>query len=473
MTVSVSSGTVANKTGSTLFVSLVTSIAAIGGFLFGYDQGVISGAIGFLQTQFHMNSSLMGFVSACIPLGAMLGVLVAGFLSDRIGRKPVLLLGAILFIVSSLGCSFATSVGFLIVSRLIGGLGIGVASMVSPMYISEISPARIRGRLVGTNQLGVVLGIFIVYIVNAVIANVHTQTWDQLFGWRWMFGVGVVPGLLFFILLFLVPESPRFLVKQGRTDSAFQILQRINGQEIAQVELSDIAIALKEERASQGLLSELFKRGIRIALLVAVVLAVMQQFTGTSAVAYYAPIIFKDSGAGANAAMIETVFIGALKVIFTIVLMMLIDRVGRRTLLLVGSAAMAVFLIALGISFEMAHVNAGLVLAFILLHTVAFELSWGGGVWIVISEIFPTRIRGRAMAIGSFALWGAIYLVTQFFPIMMNHFGGSITFWVFALMCIIMFLFTLRFLPETKGKTLEEIQTHWNAYDEEATVSHL
>ncbi|MCL6625322.1 MAG: sugar porter family MFS transporter [Alicyclobacillus shizuokensis] len=454
-----------------MYVALVTGVAAIGGFLFGYDQGVISGAIGFLQTQFHMSSGVTGFVSASIPLGAMLGVLVAGFLSDRAGRKPVLLLAGVLFVISSLGCAAANSVGVLVLSRLIGGLGIGVASMVSPMYISEISPARIRGRLVGTNQLGVVLGILMVYIVNALIANLHTQTWDQLIGWRWMFGMGAIPGILFFILLFWVPESPRFMVQQGQKERAFTVLSRINGMALAHAELDNISTSLEAEKQHGGHLSELFKRGLRVALLVAVVLAVMQQFTGVSAVAYYAPIIFRDSGAGANASLIETVFIGALKVIFTVVLMLLIDRVGRRSLLLIGSAAMAIFLIALGVSFAMPHISVGLVLACILLHTIAFELSWGGGVWIIISEIFPTRIRGRAMAIGSFALWGATYLVTQFFPVMMHHFGATVTFWVFALMCILMFLFTLRFLPETKGKTLEEIQAHWNSYSDGAQLS--
>ncbi|MFB5189765.1 sugar porter family MFS transporter [Alicyclobacillus fastidiosus] len=448
---------------NTRFVSLVSSVAAIGGFLFGYDQGVISGAIGFLQAQFHMNSGLEGFVSASIPLGAMIGVLMAGFLSDRFGRKPILLLAGLLFVVSSLGAAAANSVGVLVAARIVGGLGIGVASMLSPLYISEISPARIRGRLVGTNQLGVVLGIFIVYIVNAVIANVHTQAWDQSYGWRWMFGVGAVPGIIFFILLFWVPESPRYLVKQGQEARALSILERINGAINARAELSDITISIQEESQTRGLFSELFARGIRMALLVAVVLAAMQQFTGTSAVAYYAPIIFKQSGAGNNAALIETVFIGAIKVIFTIVLMVLVDRAGRRRLLLIGASSMAIFLMILGFSFQAANVSIGIVLPFILLHTVAFELSWGGGVWIVISEIFPNRIRGRAMAIGSFVLWGATYLVTQFFPVMMSHFGGSITFWVFALMCVIMFLFTLRFVPETKGKSLEQIQSDWIA----------
>ncbi|WP_067929483.1 sugar porter family MFS transporter [Alicyclobacillus shizuokensis] len=471
MSVHVSSNELQREQGSSLYVALVTGVAAIGGFLFGYDQGVISGAIGFLQTQFHMSSGVTGFVSASIPLGAMLGVLVAGFLSDRAGRKPVLLLAGVLFVISSLGCAAANSVGVLVLSRLIGGLGIGVASMVSPMYISEISPARIRGRLVGTNQLGVVLGILMVYIVNALIANLHTQTWDQLIGWRWMFGMGAIPGILFFILLFWVPESPRFMVQQGQKERAFTVLSRINGMALAHAELDNISTSLEAEKQHGGHLSELFKRGLRVALLVAVVLAVMQQFTGVSAVAYYAPIIFRDSGAGANASLIETVFIGALKVIFTVVLMLLIDRVGRRSLLLIGSAAMAIFLIALGVSFAMPHISVGLVLACILLHTIAFELSWGGGVWIIISEIFPTRIRGRAMAIGSFALWGATYLVTQFFPVMMHHFGATVTFWVFALMCILMFLFTLRFLPETKGKTLEEIQAHWNSYSDGAQLS--
>ncbi|EPZ46053.1 hypothetical protein N007_00945 [Alicyclobacillus acidoterrestris ATCC 49025] len=446
---------------NTRFVSLVSGVAAIGGFLFGYDQGVISGAIGFLQTQFHMDSSLEGFVSASIPLGAMLGVLIAGFLSDRLGRKPVLLLAGLLFVASSLGAGAANSVAVLVIARIVGGIGIGVASMLSPLYISEISPASIRGRLVGTNQLGVVLGIFIVYIVNAVIANVHTHAWDQAYGWRWMFGVGAIPGIIFFILLFWVPESPRYLLKQGHEARALAVLEKINGAVVAQAELAQITTSLREESEVNGLWRELMRRGIRVALLVAVVLAAMQQFTGTSAVAYYAPIIFKQGGAGDNAALIETVLIGAIKVIFTIVLMLLVDRVGRRRLLLIGASMMAIFLIILGVSFEAATVSIGVVLAFILLHTVAFELSWGGGVWIVISEIFPTRIRGRAMAIGSFVLWGATYLVTQFFPVMMSHLGASITFWVFALMCIIMFLFTLRFVPETKGKSLEQIQRDW------------
>ncbi len=446
---------------NTRFVSLVSGVAAIGGFLFGYDQGVISGAIGFLQTQFHMDSSLEGFVSASIPLGAMLGVLIAGFLSDRLGRKPVLLLAGLLFVASSLGAAAANSVAVLVIARIVGGIGIGVASMLSPLYISEISPASIRGRLVGTNQLGVVLGIFIVYIVNAVIANIHTHAWDQAYGWRWMFGVGAIPGIIFFILLFWVPESPRYLLKQGHEARALAVLEKINGAVVAQAELAQITTSLREESEVNGLWRELMRRGIRVALLVAVVLAAMQQFTGTSAVAYYAPIIFKQGGAGDNAALIETVLIGAIKVIFTIVLMLLVDRVGRRRLLLIGASMMAIFLSILGVSFEAATVSIGVVLAFILLHTVAFELSWGGGVWIVISEIFPTRIRGRAMAIGSFVLWGATYLVTQFFPVMMSHLGASITFWVFALMCIIMFLFTLRFVPETKGKSLEQIQRDW------------
>ncbi|WEG10755.1 sugar porter family MFS transporter [Pullulanibacillus sp. KACC 23026] len=448
---------------STLFVSLVAGIAAIGGLLFGYDQGVISGAVGFLQTQFQMNEGLLGFVSACIPLGAMAGVIIAGITSDKFGRKPILLAAGLLFVISSLGCAFTQTVAILILARIIGGLGVGVASLLVPLYISEISPARIRGRLVGTNQLGIASGIFVVYIVNAIIANTHTQNWDQTIGWRWMFGVGAIPGILFFILLFWVPESPRYLLKKGEQTEAKAVLERINGPFVAKAEMTAINAALRDESKSPGFVGELVKKGFKIAMLVAVVLAAMQQFTGTSAVAYYAPIIFKQSGAGANAALIETIMIGAIKVIFTIVLMLLVDRVGRKRLLMIGAAGMAICLIIVGGVFEATHIIGWLVLAMVLLHTVAFELSWGGGVWIVISEIFPTRIRGRAMAMASFVLWGATYLVTQFFPVLLKHAGSSMTFWIFALMCIIMFLFTWRMVPETKGKTLEDIQAEWDS----------
>jgi SP family arabinose:H+ symporter-like MFS transporter len=443
------------------FLVIVVTIAALGGLLFGYDQGVISGAINFLQTNFHMSNGLAGFVSGSIPLGAMVGCLIAGFLSDKVGRKLVLFIAGLLFVIGSLSCALAGSVAILIVGRLIGGLGVGMASTLVPLYISEIAPVSIRGRLVGAYQLAVASGMFIVYIVNAIIANTHTVQWNQLTGWRWMFAAGAIPGILFFILLFLVPESPRYLVKKGDQSQARAVLTKIVGSKEAEIEVNSIKQSIVQD--GNGSLSLLFKKGFRAALIIALVLAVMQQFTGVSAVAYYAPLIFQQTGMSTNASLVETIVLGAVKVAFVFGLMALIDR-GRKRLLLYGSAVMAVCLFILGIIFTSSsfnHIVDILILAMVLIHTIAFELSWGGGVWIVISEIFPTSIRGRATSIASATLWLATYVVTQLFPMMLHGLGGAPTFAIFGVFCVIMFLFTLKWLPETKGKSLEEIQAYW------------
>lgn len=446
------------------YVTLVVTIAALGGLLFGYDQGVISGAVNFLQSHFHMSSGMTGFVSGAIPLGAMVGCLLAGFLSDKVGRKLVLFLASVLFIIGSISCAFTSSVAILVIGRLIGGLGVGMASTLVPLYISEIAPAWIRGRLVGSYQLAVASGMFIVYIINAIIANTHALTWNQTTGWRWMFAAGAIPGLLFFILLFVVPESPRYLAKKGDQSQARDILTKISGAEEAEAEMKSIRISLEEGR--KGSMGLLLKKGFRTALLIAVVLAVMQQFTGVSAVAYYAPLIFQQTGMSTNASLVETIALGAIKVLFVVGLMYLIDRLGRKRLLVFGAAVMGICLFALSAIFTTSSFDRlidAFILILILLHTIAFELSWGGGVWIVISEIFPNSIRGRATSIASCALWAATYLVTQLFPMMLHGLGATKTFVIFGAFCVIMLLFTLKFLPETKGKTLEQIQAEWSA----------
>lgn len=454
-----------NGSKSTPYVILIVIIAALGGLLFGYDQGVISGAVNFIDGQFKMGDSLLGFISGCIPLGAMVGCLVAGYMADKIGRKLVLFTAAILFILSSFGCALAHSVGFLIVSRLIGGLGVGMASTLVPLYIAEIAPEKIRGTMVGGYQLAVASGIFVVYIVNAIIANTHTLAWNEHFGWRWMFAAGAVPGLLFFLLLFLIPESPRFLVKNGDESRAENVLQKVQGNNApVKKQVTEIRESLQEE--NKGFWGELFSKGFRMAFFVAIVAAIMQQLTGVSAVAYYAPVIFKAAGAGTNASLIETVLIGLVKVLFVIVFMFLVDKIGRKKLLLWGSALMALCLFGLGFAFTTSPFTKlidGFILALILLHTIAFELSWGGGAWVLISEIFPNRIRGRASSLASCTLWLATYLVTQFFPIMLSKLGSSWTYVIFGLFCVIMYLFTKYMIPETKEKSLEQIQKDWVA----------
>jgi SP family arabinose:H+ symporter-like MFS transporter len=443
------------------FVTLVSIVAAIGGLLFGYDTAVISGAIGFMQQKFNLDSVMTGWAVSCLMIGAIIGAGFAGALSDRFGRKRMLILAAILFSVGSIGSAIPTTISQFVVARVVGGIGIGVSSTLVPLYIAEIAPARYRGRLVSLNQLAIVIGISAIYFVNRTVANAGGPAWDISTGWRWMFGLGIAPGLVFMLLLLLVPESPRWLEKQGRGDTAIRILERINGLQQAQLELADIRESLKNETGSIG---QLFQGGFRIALLVGVVLAILQQVTGINAIMYYAPEIFKKTGAGTDASLTQTIIVGAVNFIFTLVSLWLIDRVGRKVLLLIGSALMAISLLVVGYAFHTGNTAGPLVLVFVLLFVAAFAVSFGPIVWLIIAEIFPTRVRGRATAIASVALWAADYVVSQTFPVLLSGVGSAITFWMFAIMSIIAFLFTLSVVPETKGRSLEDIERMWGAF---------
>ncbi len=443
------------------FVTLVSIVAAIGGLLFGYDTAVISGAIGFMQQKFNLDSVMTGWAVSCLMIGAIIGAGFAGALSDRFGRKRMLVLAAILFSVGSIGSAIPTTISQFVVARVVGGIGIGVSSTLVPLYIAEIAPARYRGRLVSLNQLAIVIGISAIYFVNRTVANAGGPAWDISTGWRWMFGLGIAPGLVFMLLLLLVPESPRWLEKQGRGDTAIRILERINGLQQAQLEIEDIRESLKNETGSIG---QLFQGGFRIALLVGVVLAILQQVTGINAIMYYAPEIFKKTGAGTDASLTQTIIVGAVNLIFTLVSLWLIDRVGRKVLLLIGSALMAISLLVVGYAFHTGNTAGPLVLVFVLLFVAAFAVSFGPIVWLIIAEIFPTRVRGRATAIASVALWAADYVVSQTFPVLLSGVGSAVTFWMFAIMSIIAFLFTLSVVPETKGRSLEDIERMWGAF---------
>ncbi len=443
------------------FITIVVMIASLGGLLFGYDTGVIAGANDFLKSEFHLNAGMTGLVSSSIDLGAMVGVVVAGILGDAIGRKKALMVAGLTFIICSLITASANGVVLLVLGRFLGGIGIGLASLLSPMYIAEIAPAKIRGRLIGSNQLAIVTGIFIVYFVNAAIVSTHSTVWNQTEGWRYMFAMGVIPGLIFFFLLFFVPESPRFQMKRNQEEAAMHTLSRVNGTEKARIEVNLIRESL--QIVPDSFFQEITSPGIRKALGIGVLLAIFQQFTGTNAVGYYAPMIFKAAGAGVNASFYDTVWIGAIKVVFVIVLMLIVDRIGRKRLLVWNGYFMAIFLGLLGVVFALPHMITWLVMGLVFLHTIAYELSWGGGVWIVLAEIYPNSIRGRAMSIASFALWFATYLVAQFFPILLQAVGGTITFWIFAVFCVIMAMFMKRKVPETSGKSMESIQADWVA----------
>ncbi|QAY67265.1 MFS transporter [Paenibacillus protaetiae] len=444
---------------SMLFVSLVSAIAAIGGLLFGFDTAVVSGAIGFLSDRFDLSKFEEGWAVSSLIVGCVVGAGFSGMLSDRFGRKKVLIVAALLFIIGSIGSAIPDTFSFYVIARMVGGLGIGITSTLCPLYNAEIAPAKYRGRLVALNQLATVAGISLVYFVNSGIAGMGDDAWDVANAWRWMFGVGVVPGLLFMVLLFFVPESPRWLIKQGKSLEALNILLKIHGEEDARKEVLEIKESFKQENSS---LKQIFSPGLRVALIVGVVLAVLQQVTGINAVLYYAPEIFQSMGTGTDSSLVQTIFIGVVNVLFTILAIWLIDKVGRKLLLLVGSGLMTICLAVIGLAFHTGHTTGPLVLVFILIYVAAFAVSLGPVVWVVLSEIFPNRIRGRATAIASMALWAADYAVSQSFPPLLDSAGPAPTFWIFGVMGVITFFFTLRVVPETKGKSLEEIETSWS-----------
>ncbi|WP_216368558.1 sugar porter family MFS transporter [Limnovirga soli] len=453
---------------SNWYIYKATLVAAVGGLLFGYDTAVIAGAIGFMKTYYALSDAMTGWVASCALLGCVAGAMYAGKLSDIVGRKKVLMLSALLFAISSVGTAMPPNLTFFVVFRLIGGMGIGIASMLSPMYISEMAPADIRGKLIAVFQLGVVTGILLIYFVNAGIAGMYNEAWNITTGWRYMFGSGLIPSVIFVLLLFTVPESPRWLAKQKRNEEALDILTKINGQEKANQELAEINASLADDTSLT--LAEMMKPGLRRALFIGVVLAIFSQVTGINAIMYYAPEIFKSTGDGSNSALMQTVLVGIINVAFTLVAIRYVDKLGRKALLLIGIAGMAICLLAVGSAFYFEMQKGYLVLIAILGYIACFATSLGPLTFVVIAEIFPTKARGTAMSVAVFVLWSAVFLVSQTFPILMGSIGNAFTFWIYMLMAIGAFLFVWKMVPETKEKTLEEIQDFWKAH--EASVNN-
>lgn len=446
------------------YVFRISTVAALGGLLFGYDTAVISGAIGFLRTHFDLSPAYMGWAASSALLGCILGVAVAGVLSDRLGRKKTLLIAAVLFLISALGTALPETFVQFIVFRILGGVGVGAASIAAPMYIAEISPAAIRGRLVGINQFAIIFGMFVVYFVNYFIAGQGDPAWNSSTGWRWMFASEALPAGCLLGTLFFVPETPRWLTQQGREAEAIDFLIRISGRDGGTRQFQNIkeVIALEE----RGSIRQLFKPGLRLVLLIGIVLAVLQQVTGINVFLYYAPEIFRDLGAGVDASLLQTVAIGGVNLAFTVIAMVIIDKVGRKPLLIGGAAGMGVSLAALGIASYVQAVDTW-ALIFILGYIACFALSMGPVTWVVLSEIFPTHLRGRAMGIAALFLWIANFVVSQTFPILsenawlVEHFNQAFPFWLYALMCGITILFVWYAIPETKGQSLEEIEQMW------------
>jgi SP family arabinose:H+ symporter-like MFS transporter len=450
----------ANNKPNTLskYVIIISVIAAIGGLLFGYDTAVIAGAIGSIQTIFDLSPALTGWAASSAIWGCMIGVIFAGFLSDKFGRKKVLILSAILFFISAVGSSIPNNLTQFVLARLIGGVGVGIASMLSPMYISEIAPAKIRGTLVTLYQLAIVIGINLVYYINLQIASSGDAQWNLDIGWRIMLGSEVIPALLFFILLFFIPESPRWLASKGKIDRAKAIIEKINGQNKSAELLNEIQDSFKEEKGS---ILILFTSGLRMAIVVGVFLAFFSQITGINAIIYYAPEIFKNIGFGADSAMFQTVIIGTVNTIFTFVAIAFIDKYGRRTLLLWGISGMIICLGGVGLMFHFELSSGPWLLLFILGFIASFAMSLGPIPWVLISEIFPTKFRGVAMSISILMVWIGVVLITQLTPILLESVGGAFTFWIFMFNAIILIIFTYNMIPETKGKTLEEIAKMW------------
>jgi sugar porter (SP) family MFS transporter len=434
------------------YVIAVTLVAAIGGLIFGFDTAIVAGATRYMKEQFSLNALQEGWAVSVVLIGCMFGAGLAGPISDRIGRRRFMLISAVLFLVSAVGCALPRTITEFVVFRFVGGLGIGSAAVLSPLYIAEIAPARVRGALVSVNQLAIVTGILLAYFVNWIFASSGPSNW------RWMYAMGALPSVLFFLLLLRVPESPRWLVKKGREDEARSILTRADSAEAAAAGIRDIKDTLALE---EGSFREIFRPAFRRPLLIAVVLAVFQQITGINAILYYAPRIFEGAGFARMSAIGQSAIVGLVNMLFTIVAIVLADKVGRRPLLLVATGGMGVSLLLLGAAFKFPLLPASALLFIILLYIAFFASAMGPLVWVVMAEIFPIKVRGSAMGLATLVLWFADFIVTLTFPIISDKFHPSTAFWIYAVMCAADLVFMWFYLPETKGKSLEEIERQW------------
>lgn len=449
------------------YVWLISSVAAMGGLLFGWDWVVIGGAKVFFQPYFKLTSEAqIGWANSCALVGCLFGALAAGALSDKFGRKRLLVIAALLFAVTSLGNALAVHFSIFIAWRILGGVAIGLASGLSPMYIAEIAPAAMRGKLVAINQLTVVVGILLAQYINWYLGrNLPAGATDEYIrnswfgqeGWRWMFGLTAAPAVLFFLGMLLVPESPRWLAKNGQAGRARGILTKIGGVRYAADAATEIQSTLASEEIRQVRFSDLFEPKMRKVIVLGVVLAVFQQWCGINVIFNYAPEIFRGAGYDISSVLKNIAWIGSVNLVFTVFALGIVDRGGRRRLMLSGSAALAVIYAAMGACY-FAGVKGLPVLLLVLAAIGSYAISLAPVTWVVISEIFPNRIRGAAMAVAVSSLWIACFLLTFTFPTLNAKLGSAGTFWLYAAICVAGFLFIKFKLPETKGKSLEQIE---------------
>jgi MFS transporter, SP family, xylose:H+ symportor len=473
---------------------MLALIATLGGLLFGYDTAVINGAVGCLKAYFidprfpdltnpvqaNAANSLLGFVVSSALIGCIFGGMIGGWVSTHIGRKRGLVIAAVLFLLSALGAAapefpFAPighgGPGFMtgfVIYRIIGGIGVGLASMLSPMYIAEIAPAKVRGNLVAWNQFAIIFGMLVIYFVNFGISKTGSgDVWLNSIGWRYMFLSGTVPAGLFLLLLFFVPETPRFLMMKGREEEARAVLTKLVTPEERDAELNEIRASFAEHHSGK-----LFSFSVMLVV-IGITLSVFQQFVGINVVLYYATDIFKGMGMSTNASLMQTIIVGAVNLAFTTVAIFSVDHFGRKPLQIIGALVMAVSMISLGASLCLG--GKGIIaLVAMLVYTAGFAVSWGPVTWVLLSEIFPNQIRGKAMAVAVAAQWIANYLVSWSFPILNDnpylvaHFNHGFAYWIYGVMSILAALFMWKFVPETKGRSLEQMQQLWHETADDA-----
>ena len=426
--------------------------------LFGYDNIVISGAIGYLSQLFHLDAAGIGWAAGCALVGCVVGCAVAGTVADHLGKKVGLALCAVCFALSSGGIFFAANLHQFVIWRLIGGLGIGAASVISPNYIAEIAPTRVRGRCVTLYQLGIVVGILAAVFINMLIQRMGDDSWNTAVGWRWMFFAGIVPALLFGAMILPAVESPRWLMKMGRRAEAIRVLTQINGPDIAAREAAEIENSLAVE---EGHISELFT-SFRRPLLLGIMLAGLQQVSGITPIFSFLPQIFRSAGAASGDAFFHSVLVSLINLLFTLIALWLVDRVGRKTLILAGTSLQFVSLALVGWFYHV-HGSALAVLIFVMSFVAGHAFGNGVACWVIISEIYPTKVRGRGMSIATTALWLVGYMGNQLFPIMQKNLGSDGTFWCFSGGALLTIVLVGLLIPETKGRSLEEITKFWTS----------
>lgn len=451
---------------SKFFLFFIALASAMGGFLFGYDWVVIGGAKPFYEQYFEIagNPYMQGWAMSSALIGCLVGALIAGKFSDRFGRKPILILAAALFVCTSLGTGLCGNFTMFNVFRLIGGFAIGIASSLSPMYIAEISPSDVRGRFVSINQLTIVLGILASQVVNWLIAEPVAQdatgemirmSWNGQWGWRWMFLAMIVPAALFFIVGFFLPESPRWLATVGRRDAALRVFDKIGGREYALSEMREIEQAVPSE--SQGGFKQLLSPSLRNVLIIGIVLAMFQQWCGINVIFNYAQEIFMAAGYGVSDVLMNIVITGITNVVFTVLAMFVVDKWGRKKLMMLGAFALTVIYAFMGAAYYF-HVSGLPLLIIVVLAIACYAMTLAPVMWVIISEIFPNKVRGVAMSVATFALWAACFILTYTFPILNHNLGAYGTFWFYGLICLAGGIFVTLKLPETKGKSLEDIE---------------